>query len=456
MDTKSKSQQCAEELAALFSPGFTSTSLLQVIEQGALSKCSVRSVVWMYFLEVFSHPDSPEKWNLDAARDDYYTQRRTIIVKDPSLDAGDPLSTSPDCEGLWEKHFRNQRILSLIRKDLNRLHFTNDILERPEVKEALEEILLLFAISTSDDLESEHCNYRQGMHELVACLLWVRFDNAVNEGSDWKGSKDRPISSQHWAPIASHLLDINHFAADAYLMFSKLMEYMLPWFINSKETTSSSDDFLNLDPLEVLKNSKKKEEIGGAVNSAAMQTMSVLGKRNPAIVAHLEQSDIPPHLFLIPWLRLLFLRQFHLQDCLKLWDVIIAYTPIVIVPYIASAMIEYLSADLIAMGYNQILRRLMSFPPVEDPFTFALHALDVRFPNRACKKKLKKPVEPVSAVPVVIPKQQQQPSSKVKRLDSCLFYLIETVAGSEDGRVAVENVQKVIDELRLLRDELAR
>lgn len=51
---------------------------------------------------------------------------------------------------------------------------------------------------------------------------------------------------------------------------------------------------------------------------------NILAKEDPQLYKHLSQLDIPLPLFGIRWLRLLFGREFQLQDLLNLWDAIFA------------------------------------------------------------------------------------------------------------------------------------
>lgn len=44
-------------------------------------------------------------------------------------------------------------------------------------------------------------------------------------------------------------------------------------------------------------------------------------------MTHLKSLDIVPQVFLIRWVRLLFVREFAFEDVLCLWDVIFAEDP---------------------------------------------------------------------------------------------------------------------------------
>ncbi|KAL0222304.1 hypothetical protein RCL1_002158 [Eukaryota sp. TZLM3-RCL] len=455
--TKTKLSSSSDEAAAIFPPGFTLNHIHSICEQAALSKCSLRFLTWLYLLEVFDqHSSSPQLWSLTKQREEYSLLKSQIVVENPSecSSSSDPLSTSSDGDhSLWEKHFRNERVLSLVRKDLSRMNFNLELLEKPEVLKMLEEILLVFSISSYKSQEiSEHFNYRQGMHELAAVLLYVRINDSIDSVYIKRDEETRPISSVDWMPIIADLMSSDYVAHDVYIALCKIMDEMLPWFINPAPKEKTNSKALNpilFEPiLNPNQNSKNEEDDSGPIASACKSVYSHVSKRNPALISHFLSLNIEPHLFLIPWLRLLFLRQFHVLDVLKLWDVIFCHGITVMPLFISAAMIEYLQSDLIGFDFNRALRRLMSFPPIEDPFMLALRGLEIRWPSRRVFKS--------SAVPSA---PTEKPAKIVKnpllvKVDDCITQLISLVSGQDT--ISSSSVLPIINDLRLLREEMSR
>jgi hypothetical protein len=96
------------------------------------------------------------------------------------------------------------------------------------------------------------------------------------------------------------------------------------------------------------------------------------------------------------WIRLLFGREFHFEDVLVIWDAIFAdsgaFDPdqfeLSLVEHIAITMLIYIRGQrkfihstnhiVIDNDYSSVLRRLMKYPPVENPHSFVEKALESR------------------------------------------------------------------------------
>lgn len=97
---------------------------------------------------------------------------------------------------------------------------------------------------------------------------------------------------------------------------------------------------------------------------------------------HLEGLDIPPQVFLIRWIRLLFGREFDFDNALALWDVIFAEdSSLDIVDHICLAMLLRIRWHLLDADYNGALGLLLRYPEQDRDFpaqTFGLDAIYLR------------------------------------------------------------------------------
>jgi len=114
---------------------------------------------------------------------------------------------------------------------------------------------------------------------------------------------------------------------------------------------------------------------------------------------HLRKIEIEPQLFLLRWIRLMFSREFHVDNTLQIWDSIFAdsYVEITSADYgsdprcdpttseklplmdcLTIAMLQYTRESLLDYGNTECLRRLLKFPPVESPQILIQVALDIR------------------------------------------------------------------------------
>jgi len=103
------------------------------------------------------------------------------------------------------------------------------------------------------------------------------------------------------------------------------------------------------------------------VHNALSRIWATLEAVDAQLHEHLTQAGVQPQLFLLRWLRLLFGREFHTQDVVALWTVLLDHNGADLTEAMAVAMILFLRAQLLAApDFAALLRRLQKFPPVED------------------------------------------------------------------------------------------
>lgn len=83
------------------------------------------------------------------------------------------------------------------------------------------------------------------------------------------------------------------------------------------------------------------------------------------------------------WVRLLFGREFPLQDLLVVWDALFADgLHLSLVDYVFTAMLLYIRDALISSNYQTCLGLLMHYPLIGDIHSLILKALFLRDPKR--------------------------------------------------------------------------
>ena len=60
------------------------------------------------------------------------------------------------------------------------------------------------------------------------------------------------------------------------------------------------------------------------VKGACDRVFAALGAVDPPLKQHLERLGIEPQLFLLRWFRVLFSREFHLDDAMRAWSAFFA------------------------------------------------------------------------------------------------------------------------------------
>jgi TBC1 domain family protein 5 len=148
-------------------------------------------------------------------------------------------------------------------------------------------------------LENPSPSYRQGMHELLAPLVYVLETEKWVADEEERGESQRGLRNGGSAAAAAaggggdetilrQQLDGAYTEHDAYALFCRLMVVMADFYAGVEEHRLLSQHIVCqiYDPL--LKHS------------------------DPALFNHLTQLEITPQLFALPWVRLGFGREFEL------------------------------------------------------------------------------------------------------------------------------------------------
>lgn len=102
-------------------------------------------------------------------------------------------------------------------------------------------------------------------------------------------------------------------------------------------------------------------------------------KYDEQLYKHLKELKIAPQIYGIRWMRLLFIREFQMQDLLALWDAIFA-NGFGLCDYIFTAMLVVIRNILLPCDYANCLNHLMRYPSVADVHYVIHLALHIRDP----------------------------------------------------------------------------
>ena len=146
--------------------------------------------------------------------------------------------------------------------------------------------------------------YRQGMHEVLAPVLWVLSRDAIDSrglvGHDYL----------HQEMISN--LDSRYVEHDAFTMFGAIMQTVKTFYEMGSSNEPATSGLFSNSP--IVERSKRIHE-------------NYLHHADPELAEHLTAIEILPQIFLIRWVRLLFGREFPFDDVLALWDVLFAEDP---------------------------------------------------------------------------------------------------------------------------------
>ena len=159
----------------------------------------------------------------------------------------------------------------------------NDFFREPSTQKMLLDILFIYSKLHPD------VGYRQGMHELLAPILWVIHCDALelNLSSDTEAKK----------LLMVQVLDHGSIEHDSFSLFCAVMQ-----------------------------TAKSFYEIGDSQSPIVERSQRIqnelLGSFDPELAVHLQAIEILPQIYLLRWVRLLFGREFGLKDNLSVWDVL--------------------------------------------------------------------------------------------------------------------------------------
>jgi hypothetical protein len=370
---------------------------------GGLEKSSLRSLCWFSFLKYFPIGSPTSLWpSIIKKSRQFYERarvglwnnsskttntRQSVAKTDFSQKLNSTTSSPTSCvndninSDLQSKHTLgseasganvcekqiNYDLIVDIEKDVTRTHNKIAFFRHPKIREAMIRILLVYA------LNNVTISYKQGMNDLVATILLLLhrerllisndYSNiaehsddknyCLNGGGYDKANNDHFNSVQHNnvntpSPEAENVdvfLDDKYIEHDAYIIFSLIM--------NRMEIVFCPNDSIKTNLL------KSNQWINGNVSSVGEDILTRLvwiqnirlKRLNEHLPIHFLKLGIQPHMYLLPWIRLIFAREYCMEGLWLVWDAIFAISPsdFTFSNYICVAMIAMCEDELMAL-----------------------------------------------------------------------------------------------------------
>ncbi|EDW14561.2 TBC1 domain family member 5 [Drosophila mojavensis] len=336
---------------------------------GQLKMSKFRSIHWALLLRVLSadHRSWVSQRTQQRSR---YEKFRVDYVRNPHELAGpvddDPLSQST--KSVWNQYFSDQELFAVIRQDVVRTFPGVDFFRKSLIQNAMTNILFYYA------REHPYMCYRQGMHEILAPIIFVVY-------SDHQ-------SLLHYKEIAKtdineallNVLDAVYLEADTYSIFSRLMSSVESYYRVTSIASSPVDLQATSETPGADAEPQSEVEVISQLN---LIRDKILAKQDQHLHHYLLKMEIPLHIFGIRWLRLLFGREFMLLDLLLLWDAIFADSDRFDLPnYILVAMLVHIRDKLLLSDYTTSMTYLMRYPSHVDVNLVLRHALHMLNPKQ--------------------------------------------------------------------------
>ncbi|CAG0887263.1 unnamed protein product [Cyprideis torosa] len=362
-----------------------------------------RSFAWMIVLRQLTQAtwlrvirEERERFNVIQAEVFISEKRFNVIQAEVSEPVGslfgddDPLSQRED--STWNKFFADQALKATIAQDVDRTFPELSFFRDMEVRKMMVQILFQYA------RKNEHLGYKQGMHEILGPILFV----CLREREEFKQECSQEDLRRY--PFLRDLLSPEYVLHDAFFLFNEVMHRLALWYDayhpkrrksdrststpspdSSKDQqtteTPASDDSVFHPPSDASCEDQGDEGPSELLTFLSHLWHTKVRQTDHELYLHLEALEIHPQVYGIRWLRLLFGREFPLNQLLSLWDAIFATASDDSFPLVSSLFVAHLRGmrwGLLRSDFAECLHLLMQPLPGEDVRKLIGHAYMVR------------------------------------------------------------------------------
>jgi TBC1 domain family member 5 len=358
--------------------------------QGHLSNSNLRSISWMIFLNIISIDQS--KWvdEMKINRERFEILKNKVYLDpnrhyridentDDNNHSDHPLSNIK--HSIWNKYFEQNDVKAMINQDVTRINQHSPYFGLQSTQDSIVNLLLIYVESTKNE-------YKQGMHEILTCIMFVLHEEYTAHISRTIEPKNEPLD---------YLKDLKYLEHDVFNIFYEVMNNMYGWFgsksdidtfLVQKESKRRASVF-NLTPT-LYKYDDSLELNDNLITSKINKITHVILKNNDfEVYNHMLEIDVSLHLFGLRWLRLLFLRELDFPSVLVLWDAIFAADPcgLDLVDFIFVSLLICLREKILSMDNSECMRLLMQPQYHLDPNEVLKTALYLQNPEVKMKIK---------------------------------------------------------------------
>ncbi|EGD74610.1 hypothetical protein PTSG_12373 [Salpingoeca rosetta] len=404
---------------------------------GVLTTCPFRGVCWRLFLG--SLPENVDEWAacVQASRQEFEAIRKQHMV-DPrastmqDLTVNNPLSQ--DEQSPWFQFFQDEELRDVIVRDVTRTFPEVRYFHTDRVYDMMTQILFCYSKLNPD------ISYRQGMHELLAPILMlldqesIRVDDADIRPAEMQVVLNRAYvvhdafaafsklmeKMKPFFEIENHRHNTTATASNSRHRGSntngrRSQNTSMSSSVSSRRGLSRStsardwirtkhardfqpdpnnrDDDEDDDEDDGSDSGDGNSGGGGAVQRSVSSPPKdsplkeklnklqheLVRRHDPQLFARLEELQIPPQVFGIRWIRLLFSREFAFESTLAVWDALLA--DFALLDYLCLAMLMYIRDYVLEHDYVESLSILMRYPNVQDVQYLIQKALHLRQPK---------------------------------------------------------------------------
>ncbi|KAI8947637.1 rab-GTPase-TBC domain-containing protein [Xylaria longipes] len=318
-------------------------------DNGSGSPCisGCRSVCWKAFL--LNQTTHTANWAhaLLESRSSYASLREHFLKysKHPEyLTAGNSDPLAEDANSPWNTYRQDEILRAEIVQDVQRLP-DEPFYHQPHIQTLITDVLFICC-----KLNPDVGGYRQGMHELLAPIVYVVEQDAIDpaDASSHASGDLRMVE----------MLDASFIEHDSFALFSKVMDNAKAFY----ETGEPSDNDTGNAAFSIQSTKSSIVEKSEYIHEICLY------KVDPELSVHLKNIEVLPQIFLIRWIRLLFSREFPFDQMLTLWDTLFSIDPTFkLIDLICTSMLLRIRWDLLEADYSVALQLLLKYPAPQAP-----------------------------------------------------------------------------------------
>lgn len=208
--------------------------LRQVAVEGNLKASNFRSIHWALFLEVFKQKSAHWKEERAEQRSAYEKMKQKFLSNPRSCDMLNDNPLSQNEGSIWNQHFCDQELESVIKQDVVRTFPGVEFFRKPAIQELMISVLFTYA------RQFPKMVYRQGMHEVLAPIIFVVY-------SDQQSMSHVKALETELNPDLIYLLNPEYLEADSYELFTKVMEGIESYYRINDVSPTASGHFPNVE-----------------------------------------------------------------------------------------------------------------------------------------------------------------------------------------------------------------
>jgi len=308
----------------------------------------IRPTAWKIFLKTLT---INENVTLKNWLEETYEKRKEFKNKLNTLKGEIEAAKKGDSQK-FSNFEENSSIVHLIEIDVERTYGDIKLFQDKYIRKMEEEILYVFA------KENKPISYKQGMNEILAIFIHSFFPfyltpskkiNNKDEFDLWCKDPNKYLNE-----IYEYLHDEDEFQSDLYYIMYNVMNLGLNKFY---------DD--SIDP------ESPKDDQKTYLLLRCDYILFKLKKHNNKLYQHFMDVQLSAEVILQRWLKCIFTREFTTEDCIYIWDNILANEfnipsqNLEYIDYFCVAMFDYISENLLQHDQNECFLCLFKYPPFQ-------------------------------------------------------------------------------------------